>query len=422
MSEKDDFPFDLNDLNLDKPDLVPGRPAPEIKPWEQRIGRGMGGSGTSGPGFAAPDEDAPPLPGRACQALDRDGLVQAIDQQTDLTHYPLVDQHTTPDTDLSLTAESDVQVWRWFLEEQLFDTRRVTLNHFHLFEWFPLTPGTFHTARAAQQRRTALDALAPIGEGDDQQTYFNPLGKASMLRGGVGAVRLRPRMVAGEPHYFMSAASGGVCHEGFPVLVPRRFYRSFKARLLAQGVVPVTLRGEMRYLPDETLPAFFKGRREVPRLYLHVDQLEILPAPRADVTSTLVSVAAAFAGTFAGQEGVYATYASFDPANSGELERIVRWMDETYVGAGHAGVMVTDFDEVRPRFPDVPFGLPDLMAGKLDMARVRAFLEEQGLDPDAGESFLVVYKEINTQGGAYIAGDVHVEGGDFIGRDVVIGD
>ena len=428
MPEKDNLPLDLNDLNLDKPDLDPGRPAPEIKPWEQRIAPGMGGPGVSGPGFAAPDQDAPPLPARACQALDTSGLARAIDQQTDLTHYPMLDQHTTPGTDLSLTAETDAQVWRWFLEEQLFDTRRVTLTHFHLFEWFPLTPGTFHTARAAQQRRAALETLVPvgdgrldpIGEGDgDQQTYFNPLGKASMLRGGVGAVRLRPRMVAGEPHYFMSAASGGVCHEGFPVLVPRRFYGPFKVRLLAQGVVPVTLSGEMRYLPDAALPAFFEGRRAVPRLYLHVDQIEILPAPRAGVTSTLVSVAAAFAGAFAGQEGVYATYASFDPANSGELERIVRWLKETYVEAGHAGVMVTDFDEVRPRFPDAPFGLPDLMAGKLDMARARAFLQRQGLDTDAGASFLVVYKEINTHGGAYIAGDVHVEGGDFIGRDVV---
>jgi hypothetical protein len=305
------------------------------------------------------------------------------------------------------------------LEEQMFDTRRVTLVHFHLFEWFPLTPGTFHTARAAQQRRAALETLTPTGEERGEQVYFNPLGKASMLRGGVGAVRLRPRMVAGAPHYFMSAASGGVCHEGFPVLVPRRFYGPFKARLLAQGVVPATLSGEMRYLPDEALPAFFEGRREVPRLYLHVDQMDLLPAPRSDVTSTLVSVAAAFAGTFAGQEGVYATYASFDPANPDELERIARWLEETYVGAGHAGVMVTDFDEVRPRFPNAPFGLPDLMAGQLDTARVRAFLAGQGLDPNAGESFLVVYQEINTGGGAYIAGDVRVEGGDFIGRDVV---
>jgi len=76
---------------------------------------------------------------------------------------------------------------------------------------------------------------------------------------------------------------------------------------------------------------------------------------------------------------------------------------------------------VRPRFPGAVFGLPDLMAGRLDMARVRAFLRDQGLDESAGQQFFVIYNQINTQGGAYIGGDVHTGGGDFVGRDQVVG-
>ena len=403
MPDKDDFPFDIDALDL---------PEPEIKPWEQRIAPGMGGGGP-----VVPSPEDPEKLHRACQEMDQRDLVQVIDQQTDLVHYSMVNSHATPDTDLSLKAESNEEVWRLFLDEHLYDTRRVTLEHFHLFEWFPLTPGKFHTPEARQQRQMAYRSLERTPDG---RAYFNPLGKASMLRGGIGAVRLRPRLIASEPHYFMTASSNGVCHEGFPVLIPRRFYGRLKARILAEGAIPVTLSGEMRYIPDDTL-TFFGQNREIPLLYLHVDELQELPTPRAEVTSYLVSVAVSFVGQFQGREGRYATYAVFDPARPGSLAQACRWLEQFYVAGQYQGVIITDFDEVRPRFPGAVFGLPDLMAGRLDMARVRAFLRDQGLDESAGQQFFVIYNQINTQGGAYIGGDVHTGGGDFVGRDQVVG-
>ena len=55
------------------------------------------------------------------------------------------------------------------------------------------------------------------------------------------------------------------------------------------------------------------------------------------------------------------------------------------------------------------------MSGKLDQDRIRAFLEEQGVDVQPAQPYYVVYREINTHGGAYIEGDVHVHDGDFRG-------
>jgi hypothetical protein len=60
------------------------------------------------------------------------------------------------------------------------------------------------------------------------------------------------------------------------------------------------------------------------------------------------------------------------------------------------------------------------MAGTVDRVRVRELLAAQGFSLDAGDTFFVVYNEINTHGGAYIAGDVRVEDGDFIGRDQIL--
>jgi hypothetical protein len=395
---------DLNDLS----DLLP-QEDPDFKPWEQRPASGMGSGGVSSP----PDAPSEPFPERVLQDMDEYQMEGLIEQQTDLAHYPMVDRHTTPAGDLHFEAGSNEQVWQQFVREALYDTRRAHLEHFHLFEWFPLAPGKFHTPEAQFNRQAAQEMMIRLPDG---RAYYNPLGKASMVRGGIGAVRLRPRMIQDEPHYFMCVSSNGVCHEGFPVLVPRRFYGPLKARLLAEGAVPVTLSGEMRYLMDDA-PTFFGGRREIPQLYLHVDELHILAAPRSEVSTYTVSVAVSFVGRFQDREGLYLTYATFDPAVADSLARACQWIEGFYVTGQYRGVVVTDFDEVLPRFSNAVFGLPDLMAGKLDDQGVRAFLEEHNLNPQAGQPFFLVYREINTQGGAYIEGDVNLGGGDFIDRD-----
>ena len=390
-------------------DNLPIGETPNFNPWEQRPAPGMSGAVMPQASFGEQSK----LPKRLCQEMQPEGLREVINHQTDLAYYALADLHTGAENDLAEALIANQDIWQLFLEEELYDTRRVTLKDFHLFEWFPLTPGLFHTPRARQQRENAYEMMFQAQNG---RSYFNPYGKADMLRGGIGAVRLRPRKMGAEAYYFMTASSTGVCHEGFPVLIPRSFYGRMKARLLKEGAVPVTLSGEMRYLLDD-LPTFFEGRREIPRLYLHVDQIEDLPQPRPEIEGYSVSSALSFVGEYDGVEGLYATYATFDPARRESLEKAVQWLQEFYVEDQYKGVIVTDFDEVRPHFPDVVFGLPDLMAGKLSKDKIKAFLQKHGLPEKAGESFYVVYKEINTQGGAYIEGDVNTGGGDFVGRD-----
>jgi hypothetical protein len=389
----------------------PPNPEPDFKPWEQRPAPGLGGasSGMSSPARA--DESA--LPPRLCQEAQADTLAELIERQTDLVYYPMVARHSTPEGDSAQQAATNAELWQLFVEEHLYDTRRVRLEHFHLFEWFPLAPGRFHTAEARQHRQTAYEMMFQAENG---RSYFNPAGKADMIKGGLGAVRLRPRLIGGEPHYWMSVSSNGVCHEGFPVLVPRRFYGPLKAQLLVRGAVPVSLGGEMRYIYEDA-PTFFAAQRQIPQLYLHVDELELLPAPRAGIEAFSVSVAISFLGQFDGHEGIYATYATFDPAQRESLQAATQWLEQFYVVGQYQGLVITDFDEVQPRFAGAVFGLPDLMAGKLTPEKVAEFLQARGYGAQAGQPFFVVYKEINTMGGAYIEGDVHTGGGDFIGRD-----
>lgn len=392
-------------------DDFPKGDIPGIQPWEQRSGPGAGGGWS--PLDLAPNEPEPAPHNRVCQTIETNDLADLVDRQTGLARYPLLDRQIVPDGDQQQTVSDNREAWQLFLQEKLYDTRRVTLKHFHLFEWFPLAPGRFHTTEAFHNRQEAAQFMVTTPQG---YKYFDPYGKAGMIRGGIGAVRLRPRLVSGEPQYFMTASSNGVCHEGFPVLVPRRFYGPLKARMLQGGAVPVTLSGEMRYLSGD-VPTFFNLVREIPVLYLHVDRLEILPAPRPDVQQFQVSAAVSFAGKFEGQEGMYATFATFDPARPDNLQGAIKWLEDFYVTGQYQGVIVTDFDEVQARFPGAVFGLPELMAGKMDAGRVGEFLKAHGFSEASGQKFFLVYKEINTMGGAYIEGSVNTGGGDFVAGD-----
>jgi hypothetical protein len=371
---------------------------------------------------------------RACERLGSFALFNLIDKQTDLVHYRNVDQFAETKGREELKAGSNAKVWERFVREDIYDTKRVTLEEFHLFEWFPLAPGKFHTAEASQAREDAEQYLEQTLDG---KTYYNPMGKGLMIQGGVGNVRLLPRTINGEEHYFMTASSTGICHEGFPVLLPRRFYGEIKARIRQDGAAPVTLRGEMRYLPDQ-LQTLFGSNRDVPLLYLHVDMPPQRTAPRREVMNHEVSIAVSFRGKFQGEEGTYATFATFDPADQKDKERACQWIERFYVTEKYEGVVLTDFDEINPRFPrqdfslnirglfldrrarlpKAKFALEDLMSGQFDLKEASSVLPEYTLDDRRINIFIGKYeKQIHTEGGAYVEGNVNTGGGKFVGRD-----
>ncbi|MCP4418819.1 MAG: hypothetical protein GY805_19560 [Chloroflexi bacterium] len=268
--------------------------------------------------------------------------------------------------------------WETYHGQRLRDTQRVRLEHFHLFEWFPLSPGRYHTEDGRYFRQ---DAKSQLTRGTDG-LFYNPYGKVNMIKGGVGAVKLKTRLLANtqgqaEPFAFMTASSTGTCHDGIPVLVPRRLYAELTDRLIDEGGIPITLTGELRFLPDDAYSFFDQLRFSyVPKLVIHADSIEVLPHPRSNVTKYTIAIALTFLGEFRQQSGVFATYASFDPATRSSRESTVSWLEQ-YV-RNYAGQVITDFDEQFPRFADAPFALKRIMDGQMDADLIHTSLREVG--------------------------------------------
>lgn len=383
-------------------------------PWEQRLAPGMSIGSSSGSHASEAESHLERLPTPLATTV--------LSDQTTLASYTLLPTHTIPESDLDFKTDNNHDVWKQFNQERLFDTRRVTLEHFHLFEWFPRAPGLFHTHEAQIMREAVLAGAATA---DHTRVTFNPISKERLIvNGGVGSVRLRPRLATGadgftpQPYYFMTASSTGICHEGFPILIPRKLYAPLKMQVLDEGAVPVNLRGEMRYIPDSTALL----DEQLPQLYLHVDEIDHLAQPRANVTRYLISAAVSFFGRFQNQDGFYMTYVTFDPARNNALIDAVEWLSR-YANDDYAGQIVTDFDEQRRHFSDATFSLEHVTQGKVRLDVARQLLERMGFSVNEinarTEQIIRINQYIDTQSsGVQIhveaGGSLHIEG-DVIG-------
>jgi hypothetical protein len=379
-------------------------------------------------------------------ALYEEDVKGLINTQVVTANYvatPVASSRALPDE--SYGANEDV--WKALLppSPRLHANLTVTLSKFSLFDWFPRSPGLYHTPEAAQSRRNAeqfsrrvpVSELLPAqklfrghtGQNREFLEIFEPYGKLSMLKGGIGCIHLRSKRLDSGEAWFMSASSSGIAHEGFPVALPDHLYQRYFDQIQALGALRCDLHGKLQFLPDP-LVELYRGYRGVPQLYLLVDQLE--PASvRTGSSELLVTVGIGFLSSYEGQEKMYASYATFDPSNPGAVDETAAWLEETYVQSLYQGSVATDFDEHMLRFANATFSLNGLMRNELNRHAVQAFVNKfyiQGADAVHLFAGLTRIQEVHIEriekmeqhGGVNISGSNISVGGDFVGHDKTV--
>jgi len=308
----------------------------------------------------------------------------------------LLERQIPSDTRSTIRVKHNSAIWKRLIDKRdLFATNRVTLSNFYIFEWFPLSPGLYHTRSAKRSRDNAYYNISHM---EDDIMVFNPHGKSSMIEGGIGNIRLKPRMIEDDFGFFMTASSTHVCHEGFPIFLSFELYNSVIGEIQKYGVAARKISGEMRFLPME-LETLFHTYRDVPQLYLKVNSLSL---PEKGFTkrpnNVVVSVAVSFDGVVDGRPGIYWTYVNFNPAKHWEERERLRWLKDTYVSKSYNGTIVTDFDEQMQRYPYAVFSLQAIMDGRLTKDSVRDFTKKYLRDKTISKRFFSQYnniKEIN---------------------------
>jgi hypothetical protein len=292
---------------------------------------------------------------------------------------------------------SNEKFWSDILSGQLRSTFAVALSKFNLFEWFPRSPGLYHTPHAMYAREEALrhidykfpdssditrDHANPMRRRrnrenvrDDKSIVFTPMGKQSMLEGGIGCIRLKPIKFPEGTFWFMSASSTGSADEGIPVAIADDAYGTVIEIIQSHGYCRCDLIGKIKLL-GEDLSNLYSSFGAVPQIYVQIEKL----TPQTTRKSAAdISVAVSFKGTVEGREGVYAAYVTFDPSQQDSRSEAVDWLRSKYVEGRYAGKIITDFDQQANVFSRTLFSLDTVMTSENIDGILRSFSNDRAL-------------------------------------------
>lgn len=312
-----------------------------------------------------------------------------VNSQVGVADYLQNTSEAAQSQDRHYTANESL--WRDVLSGDLRATSVIHLDNVLLFEWFPRSPGLFHTQQAKWAREEAKRFVVPGPAGrdhapkpieDQDVTYvYEPHGKFQMLKGGIGCLRLKPRTTAFGETYFMCASFTGIAHEGFPVALPEHTYRNVIELIATRGVCECSLTGRLQFLPN-SMVRLFQDYEEVPQLYLFVEELPVFRKHGGEQTQGEVTAAVSFESEYQGSPGMYASYVTFNPSSQLSFKSAVDWLDDVYVRQMYGGKIVTDFDEQVSHYAGAVFSLEKVMSGKLNRAEISSWMDRIGLHGD----------------------------------------
>lgn len=193
-----------------------------------------------------------------------------------------LEQHAKLEVDQ--TYDNNQAFWDDALGGVQFEEMKVSLQNFHLTEWMPYSPGRYLTQDAIDSRRAAQEFIAP------NRAEYLPNGKARMIVGGIGSIRLLGKVIDSTPTYFLGASSTGVSHQGIPVAMNKSQYRNVIKKIKKHGGCIVNLQGSLRKFPISL--SMINYDAEIPRFCFFTEALEIVePSSETDLA---VSVAIMF--------------------------------------------------------------------------------------------------------------------------------
>ncbi|SRR6266480_2585629 len=183
-------------------------------------------------------------PGSAWQTVGAQSRTQAMAPQEFVTRHvpPVLFKNTRPGAGGHEAFTNDEAFWKRS-GELAFGS--ILLDHFRLIDWFPRALGVYWS----EQGIFARDRTFGIHTIDDPVLgrIYNPQSKMGLIEhGGLGTIRLRPRMIDGTDCWLGSAVSGSECAGGVPLAIPNSLVNSAG---LSWGDT-ATVYGQVRFLED----------------------------------------------------------------------------------------------------------------------------------------------------------------------------
>jgi hypothetical protein len=254
---------------------------------------------------------------------------------------------------------SNKEFWGRVISEATRPLSRIRLDgSFQIVEWFPRSPGLFHTEDADWHRREAEKYVKTT----NGILHYEPDGKLNMIQGGLGSVRFKSIRVEGLDCWLCTATNDGYCHSGIPLAVPDSLLKeigTFHGKTFS-------ITGQVRFLPD-FMEHHFGHMEGIPQVYVLADEIREDGRARQYVELTPMIYFLGKRGD-RGKTPQSVTYVRCHEGASAGLTRAIDWI-RWYVGQ-YGEKIITNFDQQRPAFSEAPFSLQALMSASVDLSEL----------------------------------------------------
>jgi len=208
---------------------------------------------------------------------------------------------------------------------------------------------------------------------DWASVVYDPDGKARMIEGGIGCLRLKDVQLPQGRTWFLGATSSEAVHEGVPVALSDELYTKY-IDVISRGGFSCDLTARVRLIPD-ILDGVYRSTPHVRKVYLEVaDDFRRVRRETASGSrrkGDWVTGAVGFRTKEHSRDKLLTTYTSFVNGSWPSLREATAWLEEVYVGAVFDGEVLTDFDQQATRFANAVFSLDNLRGNAVDIPRAR---------------------------------------------------
>jgi len=272
--------------------------------------------------------------------------------------------------------------WNEALSRNLHAGQIIKLSGFKILEWIPTSPGLFHTRYAIKERDNAMrrhfenEKKQGKVKSDPNYIELRPGDKRSMVKGGVGSLRLGPKKVGGSIKHIMCATSSGISHEGIVLFMETEHYEKVITEIKDKKNPSVDLTGRIMLLPDELSLINFQYYKKVPKYYVEVEELEMVRNDTPNIGVVSVTITYTKEDKLKDYDPFSFSFCQFSPTQTpANLEGVTDWLRNYAVkySESETPMIVGDFDEYYDHFEKVQFPITDIANGIISIENLHKF-------------------------------------------------
>jgi hypothetical protein len=267
---------------------------------------------------------------------------------------------------------SNTELWNFLINNEGYPNQKIKIKNFFILEWIPTSPGQYFTFEAMDMRRQADRRSREYINPFQKFIELRPNEKESMIKGGLGSLRLGPKKIEGETKHILGLSSSAISHQGIPLLINQTLYVKIVNEIKEKGLTCVNLTGSLRLIPSDNFGIKVRYNKNVPKYCIEAEEIETI---KFSPISPQVSIAILYNKHESDWGSNYGhSFCTFEPIQrDNQLKLAIEWLNDyavRYSGDVEPNI-IGDFDEYYEHFTSVDLPIIQIANGHIPYDKLK---------------------------------------------------